>query len=116
MKATISITSGAARIFLAGPGSGEVQQAPYSVELDGEWAVGSASEPKAKEEPAEVTVTPLEDGLVRHYLPAHDSFGMAVPSGAYEEVKMTVGEEFSFETHESNAVTVQAVAAKAPKR
>jgi hypothetical protein len=115
MKATIEIANGSARIYPAGPKSGEVFAAPYSVELEGDWAVGSASAPGAAVPPAEVVVMPAEDGLVHHDLPAHDSFGKVVPSGTYEEVGLLAGVEFRFETHESNAVTVQAVAAKEPK-
>jgi len=103
MKAKISVTEGSARVFLGNwKGARPTPtEAPYEGEVDGDWAVGSASSP-GNFKPGKFTITPLEAGHLKVF--TEDSGNIS------EMIPVDAGSVYSYDTIESNAYTVSAYA------
>ena len=116
MKARVTVTGGSVRIFPTNkptlPGSVDAVEAPYTVELDGDWAVGSASVP-GEVVLGEFKVEALDEPVrLRVFKATADVYGNAVPSTDSEYETLQPGEESIFDAHDSNAYTVQSASAE----
>jgi hypothetical protein len=109
MKATLNVTSGAVRVIKGRikPPNVAPTPAPHTEELDGEWAIGSATTP-GNVTPGAFSITALEAGTLRVFTEARDAFGQVEQSNASEQVELAAAESRSFATHDSNAFTVSA--------
>lgn len=116
MQAKITVVSGAVRIFTDETAKTPTEvapiDAPYEVELDGVWSVGSASGgQRGNRAPGEFEVEALEAGELKHYQLTLDPVSMAVMQTTESvPVYLAQGESRRFATHDSNAYTVTAEA------
>jgi hypothetical protein len=118
MKATINVLSGAVRIFSGDNTTAkntEPSHAPLSVELDGGWAIGSATTP-GDVMPGSFSVEAQEDGELRWFKVAHDVYGNVSQSTDSEMVTLKTGEVRTFNAHDSNAYTISSEGPEQPER
>lgn len=110
-KAKITVVSGAARIYtgdLNRPGEVTPTQQGESVDVEGDWAVGSASTP-GNPLPGTFQVCAVDEPLtVRWFQRAADASGNAAQSTDSVEVEIGAGALQEFDAHDSNAYTVSA--------
>jgi hypothetical protein len=121
MKASLKVTAGAVRVYSGAdreqwfPHKVEPTHAPYLAELEGEWAVGSASKPPNVENGSFV-IEALEPGTLRWFRVSHDTHGNVTSSTDSTVVPMSEGEKKTFTTHDSNAYTVRSDYPEQPEK